>query len=505
MSTGLTKRTRTLLISCVALLGVVGLLVAVILLLPPAPIEQPEPIVDLSVPLWKDDATVRVTKATITKGESSYTLTEGDGQLYTVDGYEGLPLDHLYIQEIVDYFTDTTALQLVVESTDSPTDFGFDTDTTAHVQVTLSNATSRAFELGNADPSGQGYYLRMADKPAIYLVDASFGEAILADKKQLLSFAPITAPESTKDDEVSAVRDVTLTGTVRPRPVRFEASAPVQSDEDTLIITGYVIREPYFHTVDKDTPLLRAATFSEMTAEDVVMIHPTNADLKKYGLDTPYSECTVNLALKEYTTEKDENGKEIEDIRYHTVFNYTIKLGNTDENGNYYGIVYTEGTLIPIVYLFSPAQAVWATYQFEDVADDMLFYQYIYNVNTMAITANGTRTEFVLTHDSKQTDDNKKLVVKAGGKTYDTATFRSIYSAMMGIYRVEQSDADPTGDPLLVIEYTQKAEYGGPVRISIYPITAGQYLAVHSSGERHLVSAQVVLQFLNTYNSFLNS
>ncbi len=505
MSKRLAKRTRTLLIAAISLVAVVGLLVALLFLLPEQEPDEPDtPTVDTSVTLLsKNSSKVDLVSAVVSVDGRSHTVRLTEEELYTVEGYDDLPLDQGLLFEFAETLLTVKTSRLVVEQPDTPTDFGFDTDTTLSVSATYSDGTAFAFELGNPDPSGEGCYLRETGKAAIYLMESTFCETVSYDKTQFLNWSPITAPESDDTADTVAVRDVLLTGTVRPEPIYFEVAEQPKDGEDTLIITGYVLKKPYFHTVDKDTPLLVPTNFSNLTAEGVAKVYPTNADLAAYGLTKPYSACTVNLALKNVKTALNDAGKEVETITYHTVFNYTIKLGKTDEDGRYYGIVYQEGKLIPIVYQFPKSTVEWVDDQYEEIADDMLFFQYIYNVKTFSLTADGKTTAFALTHhlDAEETDD--KLTVKAGGKKYDTGSFRKLYAALMGLYRTQASTEAPKGELLLKIAYTQDSRYGDPVSVEIYEHTAGSCLVIHETGERHLINARDVQETLKLYQRFL--
>ena len=395
------------------------------------------------------------------------------------------------------------AARLVLETAENPADFGFGEANTT-VSAAYSDGSSFAFEIGDLSPSGEGYYVRETGKNAIYLMDPTFCETVACESKQYIDRYPVTAPTAEESTDTVVVRDVTLTGSVRRQTIYFQVTEEPEDPEETLVISGYAIQKPYFHAVDSNCALISYGTFSGLTASDIVALRPTAADLTTYGLSTPYSVCTVNLSLKRTTETTNEDGETDSEISYHSTFNYTVKLGDTDEDGNYYGVVYAEGKLIPVVYLFEPsAVSAWVEAQYEDVADDMLYFQHITNLTSISITDNGDAKTFSLAHNPDEEDTDKNLTVTADGKTYSTPDFRTLYSSLLSLYRVGATNETPAGAPILTIQFTPMKQHGLATAIRIYEYTAGYCIAVHNSGEKHLLNARDVQKLQNDYQKFL--
>lgn len=508
MSKRMTRRTRSLLYSIVAL-AVVGVLLAGVLLLLPETNgnTDDDPAVDESVVLFdkSEEKTVTLSSAVISFAENSYTIERTNDKLYAVKGYEDLPLDHTLLSDAADSLLSITATRLVLETPENPADFGFGkTDSAVTVSATYSDDSSFAFEIGDLSPSGEGYYVREVGKTAIYLMDPTFCETITCEPKQYINRMPVTAPTAEESTDTVVVRDVTLTGTVRPQTIYFQITEMPENPEENMVISGYAIQKPYFHAVDSNSPLIAYSTFSTLTASDVALLRPTAADLNTYGLSTPYSVCTVNLSLKRTTETKGEDGKTDTEISYHSTFTYTIKLGNTDKNGNYYGVVYAEDTLTPVVYLFEKsAVSAWVDAQYEDVADDMLYFQHITNLTSLSITNNGDTKTFSLAHSPDQEDSDKSLTVTANGKTYSTPDFRTLYASLLGLYRAGATDETPTGTPILTLQFTPMKQHGSATTVRIYEYTTGYCIAIHNSGEKHLLNTKDVQKLQTNYQKFL--
>ena len=157
-----------------------------------------------------------------------------------------------------------------------------------------------------------------------------------------------------------------------------------------------------------------------------------------------------------------------------------------------------------MVYLFEPsAVSSWAKAQYEDVADDMLYFQYITNLTSVAITTDGEAKTFSLSHFPDEEDSDNTLKVTAGGETYSTPDFRTLYTSILSLFRVGSTDEKPAGTPLLTLQFNPMKQYGTPTRINIYEYTAGHCIAVHNSGEKHLVGAKEVQSLIADYNKFL--
>ena len=507
MSKPMSRRTRSLLFAVIALAAVAVLLVGLLFLLP-EPAEEPQEEVrdDTVVLLDKTTAKdVTLTSAEIAIGNAKHTITINEDKVYTLKGFDDLPMEQSVFEEVAETLLSVKATRLIDENPATPSDFGFTTpDLYITVSATYSDNTSFALEIGNLAPSKEGYYLREVGKPAVYLMDTTFCETVSYEFTAYLNHAPIVAPDTQENGDTVVVRDCTLSGKARPSKIRFQVAEEPANAEDTMIISGFVIQEPYFHAVDSNSQLIAAATFTSLSASGVAKIRPTAADLAAFGITNPYSACDVSLSLKRANSTTDEDGETTETVTYHNTFRYTVKIGNETEDGLRYGAIYTEGKLLPVIYLFDPSAVIWLDMQYDDIADSMLYFQYIHNVNSLTFTADGKTTVFQLSHDRDEEDSDKSLTVTADGKTYPTSDFRTLYANLLGMYRVGGTTEKLTGTPLLSVTFSQSAAHGGNVRIDIYSYTAGHCIAVHSTGEKHLVNMKDVQNYMDNLQDYLD-
>ncbi len=504
----MSKRTRTLLLSAVALVVLAALLVTLLML--PAPDDgetDSTDTTDTTVSLLEKADTVTVSTVTVTTAEETFRIVTGDAGDLVVEGYEDLPQSSPTYETLSETLLEITALRLIEETPDDPTTFGFDADrpATATVEVTYSDKSKFSFELGDLSPSGSGHYMRGTDDDTIYLMDSTFGDTVAAASTEYLSMAPFAAPATKDDADEVVVRDVTLSGTVRPESITFQiSSTPPEDDTQAQVLTGFVLTEPYYRNLKSGTNMVSASSYYGFAANDIAVVRPTAADLKAYGFDTPYSVCNAHISARATTTTIDEStGEEISEYSFYNTFEYTIELGNELENGDRYALLYHGDEMVPLVYTVSPSSLIWVETQYIDLADPLLFFLYIDEVEQMALTADSKTTTFYLTHTPDAETRDEQLTVTADGKTYSTPDFRTLYAALMELSRTGSTTDLPTGEALLSIDLKtlDDTEHTGNIRI--YNTSVGKYTVVHDTDEMYLVDAKSVDQFLSTYRKFL--
>ncbi len=509
----MSKRLRSLLVCGIALVVLAGALLG-LLMLPETPGEggtgtttTTTSAASLVTVFGKDKAAVA---ATITNQVGTFTLQKDSNGLTTVVGQEDLPHNTLAVTNLLDSLKKLEAQRVIAENPTDPKVYGFDkADAPAvSVEATFEDGSRHAFEVGDAAPSETAYYVRVKGETKIYLVETSYVEACFDGPFDYLSKAPITAPESNQaatdtDTHTVVVRDVELSGSVREEAIYYQVVEELTNEAGiSSSPSGYVIKRPYYRAVKAQSPLAEYTAFSGFAAAGVAAIHPTAQQLTQYGFDTPYSQADFNLAVQRLHTETDETGEDVHTVTYYNVFKYTVKLGNTTEDGLRYAVVYTEKELIPIVYTVRESAVSWATTQYDDLADTLLFYIHITQIDQLSVTLDGVTTTFDLTH-IKNEDDTFGLTVKAGDKTYDAAYFRNMYGRLMSMYRAGAAETPPTGQPELVISLKTNAQTIPSSTIELYRYSAAKFLVKHSGGEVYLVNAKTVEPVMEDYRKFL--
>ncbi|MBP3435643.1 MAG: DUF4340 domain-containing protein [Clostridia bacterium] len=525
----MSKRTRTLLISAIALAVLLALLFTV-LLLPGATTGngtgdettaaattttigfKPTTAASSTKPTGTVESKSNIHSVTVTTPDETFTVATNEKGYLRVKGHEDLEdfVNTAYYSYLIEELTDITALCMINSAPEHPEDFGFDPEKgcTARLDVTYTDGSTISFEVGDKAPSGEGYYFREGSSSAVYLVDNEFVDTVSQPSTSYLSMIPIAAPTATQtnSNDTAVVRDVLLSGTVRPDAISFQVSPnPTNTGENAQIMTGYYLTEPFYRNLKSGTDMLSVTTYSGFVASDIAMLRPTEADLATYGLDDPYSLCTVNLSIQKSTTTKDEDGNETTTLSFYNTFEYTVKLGNTvkDNEECRYAVVYHGDELVPMVYEVITSSLKWAEVQYDDLADPLLFFTYIDEVETFSLTLDGKTTVFELTHYPDKEDADETMKVVSNGKRYNTATFRDLYQSLIGIMRVESTTDKPAGSPVLTVEVQVNTETSRDSWVKLYRYSAGKYLAEHDTGEIYLVGAKDVEETLKQCREFV--
>lgn len=516
----MSKRVRTLLFSGIAVLVLVALLVVLLILPDPnndklnGGTTTTAPQEDTSIRLWdktQKDAegnAVTVKEVTVKNENGSYTLIGDKEAVLLLKSHKDLPHAKENASALSTQLQSVVVSRLIEENPATAEKFGFDTEKGPAVEVsaTYSDGSSFAFELGDANPSGGGVYLRVKGGKAVYLYSAASAAVFYYKEGDYLTKTPITAPTPHDTEDAASdtviVREVELSGSVRPSTIYFQVSGePSVEGQIAASSSGYYVKKPYFRNVNMNSELIQASAYSLFTAADVAAVNPTAAQLAEFGLTKPYSQCAFTLAVQHPNETKNEDDKTVTTFTYYNVFKYVVKLGDKTEDGLRYAVVYQEGKLFPIVYLVNEKDIAWASAQYDDIADNFLFYTYIRNVKSMKLTLDGTATTFNLQHLDADADET--LAVTANGKTYKAADFRVLYQELMGVQRSSATTDEPKGDAVfeLVIE-TNKTDIPG-TSLKLYHSSASKYLVRHSTGETYLVDAKTVEPFFEHYRNFL--
>ena len=506
----MSKRLLSLLVCGIAVVVLVGVLFGLTALPAPEGSGTTTTTVPVTptIPLWKKEKAA--VAATIPNEDGEFTLKEDSNGLITVVGQETLPHNTWAVANLMDLLKRVEAVRMVTEHPDDPKTYGFDKEDAPAVSVkaTYADGSTVAFEVGDAAPSATAYYLRKDGETAIYLVENDYVESYFDGPFDYLSKSPITAPESNQaatdtDTHTVVIRDAELSGSVREEPLYFQVVEELLNEAGVSSSpSGYVIKKPYYRAVKVNSPLVEYTAFSGFTAHDVIAIYPTEKQLEDYGLNTPYSVAKFNLAVQRLHVDTDENGEDVHTVTYYNVFEYTVKLGNKTEDGQRYALVYSGNQMIPIVYLIPETSVKWATTQYDDMADSLLFYIHIRQIDRLSVTVDGVTTAFDLTH-VKSGDDTYGLSVKAGDTVYDAENFRNLYGRLMSLYRAGAAEHDVEGEPELVLQLQTNTESVPSSTIELYRYSASKFLAKHSGGEVYLVNAKTVEPLIDVYRNFL--
>lgn len=503
----MSKRVRTLILSLVAVVVLVGALLLLLFVLPKkGDSSSSADSSDTSITVYDKTANssgVTVSKMSIKNTNEQFTLSpNADGQL-VVESYMDLPINTSEIQTLSLDVLSLTATKKIADSADDPSLYGFDSPQ-AVIDATFSDGSSVTITMGSLSPLKEGYYTQVKGDNTVYLVGKSYGDEFVQSSLKYIGKSVITAPsaDSSSTSDQAVVRSMNLYGTVRAsKPFAFREHQ--DTDRSDLDNFDYVITSPYVTGLNSDTMSTVTSTTS-LTAADVVKAHPAAADLKTYGLDNPYSVCEMTLAVQSTSTDSSSSGSSTassSSSKVKTYYNdakHIVKLGGKDSDGNYYALIDNYN----VVYTVSSTAVPWAETKYSDAANRMLFTTNIANVSSISVNSEGKNTVFSLTQNPNETDNDKKLTVTVEGTTYPTSDFRLLYQVFMGVNRYGDTDKKPSGDP--VVTFTMNMSDSSTFVARFYKLDANLYLCAIDGGESYTVKVSDVEKMQTQLKNYLN-
>ena len=295
----MSKRTRTLILACVAVVALGGILTALLLIPPKESASSSEVSSDPSISLLDkskgaDDKTVDDPVKTMTvklQGEEFTLVKNSDGDM-VVEAYKDLPIGTSNIDYLISAVT-TISASKKLGAVENPADFGFDKPL-ATVNVTYHDDSTYAFEIGAKTPLEDGYYYRVKDSGEVYIVETSLGDEVSQASTAYIGTTLMTAPTKNDDDEngQAVLRDMELSGTARKQTFAFRQ---VTSSDTKMSLYSYMLTKPYLRGVNSNLAQT-LSTFTSLTASSAFKAYPTKEDLTKYGFDKPYTVAKLNTA-----------------------------------------------------------------------------------------------------------------------------------------------------------------------------------------------------------------
>ncbi len=499
---GSKKRKKTILLS--SIIGAFAVLATLIVLLvfvfPKQEEETPTPSVDTSVTLFdKSTSAVAcpITSATIQLKNSTIEFVNVDDKLF-VKGYEKFDMHAINMGDLVDTLTVCTLAKDLGEAEDF-TQYGFDAPQ-AVVTVTYHDGSTKAFEIGDMTPDQSGCYFREKDGNRLYIQELTETAVLMQDPLDYISTTVLAEPEvqaSAQGETEVVLRKMSLGGEVRKNNP-FSFRLVTSEDSDTYIYYSYIITEPFVKGANSsyDTAL---GAFTQIQADAVVNVAPTAADLKAYGLDTPYSVATFTLSARTTVSMETADGNTISNTTYKDLADHTVMIGNKEDS--YYYVRIDDN---PVVYLVAASNLPIAEMQYDDFADTLLFLEDITEMGSFRVTLPEKETVFQLAHDDSSMDSEKNLTVTVDGKTYDTMDFRYLVQNFMNISRYGSLTKDINNlEQKLEIAITRRDKEEPILTVKFYEISSSQYAVLLSNGEKYQVKASEVKNAIAQYENYL--
>lgn len=443
--------------------------------------------------------------STLTIASANLQLQDGTVlNFYNKDGalilkqYEKFDMSVVNMDALIDVLSTFTATTDLGEQ-ENLSQYGFDKPT-ATGAVTYTDNTTYKFVLGAQTPDKKGQYFREDGKNHVYILSTDDTLFMTQLPLDYVSTAVMSAPELDKNVDTSAeivMRNMTLSGSLR-KNMPFTFRMVTSEDSDAYMYYNYIITSPYVKGVDSNVSS-SVQSFTSLTAEAVVAVNPTAADLQEYGLDDPTTIAAFTLACR--TTEKAGTGDDEDTVtKYSNLQDHVIKLGKL-AGAQYYVMIDDK----PVVYLVAEKNLPFATWEYDDLADTMLFLEDITNITAFKVETPDKTTLFNLKHNPDDDNNETNLTVTAGDKTCDTMDFRHLMQVYMRISRYTSLKTDVAGKPLqMTMSVYLNGKSTPSLTVKFYQMSSNLSAAILSNGEKYQVRTSEIDNVLKQTQNLLD-
>ena len=338
---------------------------------------------------------------------------KGTAAVYTIKGYEDLPLVDSSVASLVNSIDDLTSLSLIEENCSDLDKFGLK-DPAITVGIKYESGRSHKLYVGDISPVSNQPYVRVDDSNTIYTV----GSGKISDcKKKPEDFITLTMLEKPEEDNYPKVDSLRI---VRD-DIDYDIYIEYGKNSDVTNSGGgsatHVLVEPTsaLLTVEKSS-LITNGMFG-LTAESVKYVHFADKELEETGLKKQF--CTAEM--------KCDDGKD-----------YIIYMSKPFKDDDGVQKAYAMFKDSKVIYVVTTEKAQWATVVPDDIVSRMMVSNYVWNIGEIT-ASNGTASEefsISMKDSSIKTNEAKTedVIVKRNGEEFDTERYRQFYSFLVNCH-----------------------------------------------------------------------
>lgn len=443
----MSKKKRQLLV-ILAVVVVLGALVAVLTLLPsgdPADASSDSPSSTAStaeVTLYSRDKT-DLKKLVLTNEFGTFTLTakpDGDAMTYALEGYEGLNVSTAMLSSIAEFGSKLVVYREIGDTTDLAS-YGL-TKPAAEFTAEYTDGSSVSIQVGDPLPTDASRrYAVEKGKKNVFVVSAN--SLTTVKNTALLSTSLINAAITDNNGESAAPSfdSIHISGRGHESKISIYPTSKLNVEETSPL-------KVYSYYIDgrAKVPLYSSATekylldMCTVTASDLAVINPTDAQKAEYGFDDP-------IILEFTTVETDDNDKK-------TLTPYKLLIGRINDDGTAYAMLED----VNIIYTVPADKLAVATMSVFELRDSLLNLVSVSSVEEIVVQIGDQTYKF--DHERKERETSSGAS-STSSVIYDYETyyngellssFSKYYQQFLSAYKQEPfTEADQKGDLLFTI------------------------------------------------------
>lgn len=449
------KNFKIILFSVIGLIILGGVVLVLTLTAPKEPSDNPEQTTvvteDPALILQPEDmGAIKSIYVENPQGSFTVSIDQKDGEkVYSVKELENVDKDYLstsVFSTLENNLTGMTARSVVEENPTDLAQYGLDKPQ-AKAVVTYENGTFTCY-VGNTVTSGAANYFMIEGKNTVYSYYTHTLAPVLEYKP--ISFVNTVLIPSFAQSGDDSIQKITVQRKDWEEPLILEKLPDLPEDSTSIQVFTYSFKSPYDVYLDMNTGTDYLNAMSGLSAEEAVVMNPTEEDYEKYGLNEPL--CQVDQLIGE------------------TV--YRLYIGNPiteEEKDEETGVVTTKTVAYYgysnkasyAIFRISADSLIWPTMNIGDYMSKQFLMPYIYDLDTFSYKDKDT--EFTV----KVEGDSTKSTFTVNGEEIEGERFRVFYQYIISCRGEELYTDDEKGELKATYTFTYRDERE-PNTISLY-------------------------------------
>lgn len=376
-----------------------------------------------------------------------------DTYSWELEGYDNSLISSSAINSAADNLASIYATRIMEENQTDKAAYGLD-NPKIYADVILSEGENYSLYIGDKSPDGSGYYATVTNDPKIYLVSAGVVNNFNVSPESLANTVILNAPTvddiSKKTDKkyfndegsLSTFDTITLWG---PKYGQKVTISPIANND---FVQYSIDLGSYSRYADPDVVEdMFGLMTNGLVAIDTYALEPTDAEMKKYGLDNP--ELFINIKYGSFSTK--------------------LKASMYDEENEYYAVMVDD---INAIYAVTADALDMLDYSVEDYFYRFVFQEYIYEFKNITVDTGKKTYSF----DIKYNSSDDTFTAKSSGKKVDDSLLSAYYQYFLVLSPEIKESYNQNGEVVLKATFTYKSSSKGQRVIELVKQTARRYL-----------------------------